>query len=146
MKFRRTMKTFDKIDMTSLIDVVAFMVIYFLVNATLEKGTKIKIELPRSSTSVSQEKNPDELVITVNKDGKVFLDKDPEPVPISKLTEKIVTFLGPEKNRDPKKNKVIIRGDSGASYQTVVKVIDQVNAAGVVKFNLAMVKGNSLKE
>jgi len=140
------MKTFDKIDMTSLIDVVAFMVIYFLVNATLEKGTKIKIELPRSSTSVSQEKNPDELVITVNKDGKVFLDKDPEPVPISKLTEKIVTFLGPEKNRDPKKNKVIIRGDSGASYQTVVKVIDQVNAAGVVKFNLAMVKGNSLKE
>lgn len=143
MKFRRTMKTFDKIDITSLIDVVAFMVIYFLVNATLEKGTKIKIELPRSSTSVSQEKNQDELIITVNKDGHIFLDKNPEPVPIERLTEKIVTFLGPEKERDPKKNKVIIRGDSGASYQTVVKVIDQVNAAGVVKFNLAMVKGNS---
>lgn len=137
------MKTFDKIDITSLIDVVAFMVIYFLVNATLEKGTKIKIELPRSSTSVSQEKNQDELIITVNKDGHIFLDKNPEPVPIERLTEKIVTFLGPEKERDPKKNKVIIRGDSGASYQTVVKVIDQVNAAGVVKFNLAMVKGNS---
>ncbi len=137
------MKTFDRVDLTSLIDVVSFLVIYFLINATMEKGTKIKIELPRSSSSVSQEKNPDELVITVNKEGKVFLDKDTEPVPLDHLTEKITTFLGPEKNRDPKKNKVIIRGDSGASYQVIVKVIDRVNAAGVVKFNLAMVKGGS---
>ena len=119
MKFRRTMKTFDRIDITSLIDVVSFIVIYFLINATLEKGTSIKIELPRSSTTVSKEKNQDELIITVDKVGKIFLD------------------------RDPKKNKVIIRGDSGANYQTVVKVIDEVNAAGVTRFNLAMVKGSN---
>ncbi|MBP9887353.1 MAG: biopolymer transporter ExbD [Leptospiraceae bacterium] len=141
MKFRRTMKTFDRIDITSLIDVVSFIVIYFLINATLEKGTSIKIELPRSSTTVSKEKNQDELIITVDKAGKIFLDRDPEPVPLDKLKDKIVSFLGPKKNRDPKKNKVIIRGDSGASYQTVVKVIDEVNAAGVTRFNLAMVKG-----
>jgi hypothetical protein len=42
---------------------------------------------------------------------------------------------------DPKKNKVVIRGDGTASYQTVVKVIDEINAAGVTRFNLAMVKG-----
>jgi biopolymer transport protein ExbD len=143
MKFRRTMKTFDRIDITSLIDVVSFIVIYFLINATLEKGTSIKIELPRSSTSSAKEKNQDELIITVNKDGKVLLDRDPEPVPLDKLKDKIIAFLGPKKGRDPKKNKVIIRGDSGANYQTVVKVIDEVNAAGVTRFNLAMVKGTS---
>ncbi len=143
MKFRRTMKTFDRIDITSLIDVVSFIVIYFLINATLEKGTSIKIELPRSSTSSAKEKNQDELIITVNKDGKVLLDRDPEPVPLDKLKDKIISFLGPKKGRDPKKNKVIIRGDSGANYQTVVKVIDEVNAAGVTRFNLAMVKGTN---
>ena len=143
MKFRRTMKTFDRIDITSLIDVVSFIVIYFLINATLEKGTSIKIELPRSSTSSAKEKNQDELIITVNKDGKVLLDRDPEPVPLDKLKDKIIAFLGPKKGRDPKKNKVIIRGDSGANYQTVVKVIDEVNAAGVTRFNLAMVKGTN---
>ena len=137
------MKTFDRIDITSLIDVVSFIVIYFLINATLEKGTSIKIELPRSSTSVSKEKNQDELIITVDKAGKIMLDRDPEPVPLDKLKDKIVSFLGPKKNRDPKKNKVIIRGDSGANYQTVVKVIDEVNAAGVTRFNLAMVKGTN---
>jgi biopolymer transport protein ExbD len=137
------MKTFDRIDITSLIDVVSFIVIYFLINATLEKGTSIKIELPRSSTSSAKEKNQDELIITVNKDGKVLLDRDPEPVPLDKLKDKIIAFLGPKKGRDPKKNKVIIRGDSGANYQTVVKVIDEVNAAGVTRFNLAMVKGTN---
>ena len=143
MKFRRTMKTFDRIDITSLIDVVSFIVIYFLINATLEKGTSIKIELPRSSTSSAKEKNQDELIITVNKDVKILLDRDPEPVPLDKLKDKIISFLGPKKGRDPKKNNVIIRGDSGANYQTVVKVIAEVNAAGVTRFNLAMVKGTN---
>jgi biopolymer transport protein ExbD len=141
MKFRRTTKAFDRIDITSLIDVIAFIVIYFLINATLEKGTSIKIELPRSSTSASKEKNQEELIITVNKEGKIFLDKDPTPVPLTSLKDKINSFLGPKDKRDPKKNKVVIRGDGTASYQTVVKVIDEINAAGVTRFNLAMVKG-----
>ncbi|HMV78997.1 MAG TPA: biopolymer transporter ExbD [Leptospiraceae bacterium] len=139
-KLRRTTKPFDRIDITSLIDVISFIVIYFLVNATLEKGTSIKIELPRSSTSATKEKNPDELIITVNKQGKIFLDKDPTAVPVDKLKDKIISFLGPKEKRDPKKNRVIIKGDGTASYQTVVKVIDEVNAAGVTRFNLAMVK------
>lgn len=141
MKFRRTSRPFDRIDITSLIDVISFIVIYFLINATLEKGTSIKIELPRSSSTASKEKNQDELIITVNKQGKIYLDKDPTAVPLDKLRDKINAFLGPKEKRDPKKNKVIIRGDGTASYQTVVKVIDEINAAGVSRFNLAMVKG-----
>lgn len=142
MKFRRTSKTFDRIDITSLIDVISFIVIYFLMNATLEKGTSIKIELPRSSTSATKQKNPDDLIITVNKKGQIFIDKDPTPIELNKLRDKINSFLGPKEKRDPKKNRVIIRGDGTASYQTVVKVIDEVNAAGVTRFNLAMVKGS----
>jgi len=61
---------------------------------------------------------------------------------LEKLRDQINHFLGPKEKRDPKKNRVIIRGDGTASYQTVVKVIDEVNAAGVSRFNLAMVKGN----
>jgi len=98
-KLRRTTKPFDRIDITSLIDVISFIVIYFLVNATLEKGTSIKIELPRSSTSATKEKNPDELIITVNKQGKIFLDKDPTAIPVDKLKDKIVSFLGPKKKK-----------------------------------------------
>ncbi|MCB1178545.1 MAG: biopolymer transporter ExbD, partial [Leptospiraceae bacterium] len=106
MKFRRTSKPFDRIDITSLIDVISFIVIYFLINATLEKGTSIKIELPRSSTSANKEKKQDELIITVNKKGKIFIDKDPTPIAIEKLKDKIISFLGPKEKRDPKKNRV----------------------------------------
>ncbi|MCB1193340.1 MAG: biopolymer transporter ExbD [Leptospiraceae bacterium] len=146
MKFRKTLKTFDRIDITALIDVVSFIVIYFLINATLEKSAAIKIELPRSSASVAKEKKQDDLIITVNKEGKIFIDKDPTPIELDNLKDKIISFLGPVKKRDPKKNKVIIRGDGTANYQTVVKVIDQVNAAGVIRFNLAMVKDSSIQK
>ncbi len=132
-----------QIELAPMIDVICFIVIYFLMNATLEKSTAIKIELPRSSSS-AQEKKKDELVITVNKDGKIFLDKDTDPIPLEKLAEKIKIFNGPEdKDKDkkePSKNRVIIRGDGGANYQTIVKVIDKVNEAGVTRFNLAMVR------
>ncbi|PJZ70147.1 biopolymer transporter ExbD [Leptospira perolatii] len=128
-----------QIELAPLIDVICFIVIYFLMNATLEKSTVVKIELPRSS-SIAQEKKKDELVITINKDGKIFLDKDTEPVPIEKLTDKIKIFMGPEEKREANKNRVIIRGDGSANYQTIVKVIDKVNEAGVTRFNLAMVR------
>jgi biopolymer transport protein ExbD len=140
MKFRRTSKTFDRMDITSLIDVISFLVLFFLMHATLEKSSSIKIELPRSSTQVAKEKKNEDLVITVNAKGKIFIDKDPTPVDVEKLTDKINQFLGPKEKRDPKKNKVIIKGDKGADYQSIVKVIDKVNAAGVVRFNLSMVK------
>lgn len=142
MKFRKKSESFNKIELAPLIDVISFIVIYFLMNATLEKNTALKVELPRSS-SVSKEKQKEELIITVDKQGKIYLDQNTEPVPLETLTEKINGYLGPEKDRDPKKNRVIIRGDGGASYQVVVKVIDAVNSAGVSRFNLAMVKGTS---
>ncbi|TGK00622.1 biopolymer transporter ExbD [Leptospira semungkisensis] len=149
MKFRKWSRgegsiRAGQIELAPMIDVISFIVIYFLMNATLEKATVIKVELPRSSNS-AQEKKKDELVITVNKDGKIFLDKDTEPVPLEKLTEKIKIFNGANSGedkdkKDSSKNRVIIRGDGGANYQTIVKVIDKVNEAGVTRFNLAMVR------
>jgi biopolymer transport protein ExbD len=142
IKFRKSSATSNNIELAPLIDVISFIVIYFLMNATLEKNTSLKVELPRSS-SVAKEKNQDELIITVDKQGKIYLDKDTENIPLEKLTDRINSFLGPEKERDPKKNRVIIRGDGGANYQIIVKVIDSVNSAGVSRFNLAMVKGTA---
>lgn len=147
MRFRKWKRGEDtgfragQIELAPMIDVICFIVIYFLMNATLEKSTVIKIELPRSSTT-AQEKKKDELIITVNKDGKIFLDKDTDPVPLEKLADKIKIFNGTEEKdkKEASKNRVIIRGDGGANYQTIVKVIDKVNEAGVTRFNLAMVR------
>jgi biopolymer transport protein ExbD len=142
MKFKKTIKRSGNIELAPMIDVISFIVIYFLMNATLEKNSALKVDLPKSSNT-AREKSADELIITVDKDGKIYLNKDTTPVVLENLTEKINLFLGPEKDRDPKKNKVIIRGDGSSNYQTIVKVIDSVNSAGVTKFHLAMVKGSS---
>ncbi|MEM7181774.1 MAG: biopolymer transporter ExbD [Spirochaetota bacterium] len=146
MKFRRTTKTFDRIDITSLIDVISFLVIYFLINATLEKASSIKIELPRSSTRVARQKKNKDLIITVNKEGRIYLNRDTKPVTLEQLPGKINIFLGNEKDKKGMRSgKVVIRGDKGSDYQTIVKVIDKVNEAGVKRFNLSMIKGAGKK-
>ncbi|WP_025176682.1 biopolymer transporter ExbD, partial [Leptospira interrogans] len=44
-KFRSSASRTGQIELAPLIDVISFIVIYFLMNATLEKSTVMKIEL-----------------------------------------------------------------------------------------------------
>jgi len=139
MKLQKNLKPLRGIELAPLIDVISFIVIYFLMNATLEKGSIIKIQLPKSS-SIAKEKRTDQLVITVDKEGTVFFDKDSEPVKIEEVKNKINLYLGSKEERQTKNPQVIIRADGSADYQKVVRVIDEVNAAGITRFNLAMSK------
>ena len=140
LKFRRKKsETHRGLELAPLIDVISFIVIYFLMNSTLEKGSVIKIQLPRSSAT-AVEKRKDELVISVNGRGDIFLNDEDEKIPLGELKNRINIYLGEPSERKGRNQKVIIRGDGDASYQTVIKVIDEVNAAGIQRFNLAMKK------
>ena len=142
MKFRKQKKSnFTNIELAPLIDVICFIVIYFLMNATLQKQASIKIELPTSSNSKQQQKKQDEiLVISINKEGKVFLAEEKNSTSIESLVQKLNLFLGPKENRQAKQNQVIIRSDGAANYKRVIEVIDKVNEAGITKFNLATIQ------
>ena len=137
LKLKKNLKPLRGIELAPLIDVISFIVIYFLMNATLEKGSVIKIQLPKSS-SVAREKRSDQIVISVDEKGEVFFEKDTEPVKIEEIREKINLYLGPEEERKTKNPQVIIRADGKADYQKVIRVIDEVNASGIKRFNLAM--------
>ena len=136
-RLKKKLKPLRGIELAPLIDVISFIVIYFLMNSTLEKGTTIKVQLPKSS-SIAKTRKMDQIIISVNAQGLVFMDNNETPIPVEELTGEIQKMTGDAAKKE--KSQVIIRADGTANYQTVIKVIDQINAAGIKKFNLAMTK------
>jgi biopolymer transport protein ExbD len=116
------------IELAPFVDILFLLVTYFLMNATLANNPSIKIELPKSDTSQSAETQP--LMVLINQDNQIFInDKN---VPLKELGKEVTSLI-----KDKEKDQVIIRGDKRSSYQIVISVMDELNKAGVTRFNLA---------
>jgi biopolymer transport protein ExbD len=123
---RLTLRT--GIELAPFVDILFLLVTYFLMNATLANNPTIKIELPKSDTSQSAETQP--LVVLINQDNQIFVNE--KNVPLKDLGKEVSSQI-----KDKEKDQVIIRGDKRSSYQIVISVMDELNKAGVTRFNLA---------
>ncbi|MEW5912989.1 MAG: biopolymer transporter ExbD [Thermodesulfobacteriota bacterium] len=117
-----------EINVVPLVDVVLVLLIIFMVTAPMMvQGLDVK--LPQTTTSAL--KTSDELlVLTVTKEGKLFLDEF--PVGVEGLAEKLAGI----KARKPG-TRVYLRADKDVPYGVVVQVLAQAQKAGVS--NLGMV-------
>lgn len=123
---RLTLRT--GIELAPFVDILFLLVTYFLMNATLANNPSIKIELPKSDTSQSAETQP--LVVLINQENQIFVNE--KNVALKDLGKTVVDLI-----KDKEKDQVIIRGDKRSSYQMVISVMDELNKAGVTRFNLA---------
>ena len=123
---RLTLRT--GIELAPFVDILFLLVTYFLMNATLANNPSIKIELPKSDTSQSAETQP--LTIVINQENQIFVNE--KNVSLKDLGKEVVARI-----KDKEKDQVIIRGDKKSSYQMVISVMDELNKAGVTRFNLA---------
>ncbi len=123
---RLTLRT--GIELAPFVDILFLLVTYFLMNATLANNPSIKIELPKSDTSQSADTQP--LTIVINQENQIFVNE--KNVSLKDLGREVVARI-----KDKEKDQVIIRGDKKSSYQMVISVMDELNKAGVTRFNLA---------
>ncbi|NCO20175.1 MAG: biopolymer transporter ExbD, partial [Gammaproteobacteria bacterium] len=59
------------INLTSLIDVVFLLLIFFMVSATFERQALLRVELPEASTA-TQESLPDRVELVITETGEYF--------------------------------------------------------------------------
>jgi len=118
--------------LTSLIDIVFLLLIYFLLttNFIVEEG--IKIKLPTAKASAPQVKQ--EITIFVDKQGTAFI-ADTE-ISIDTLYSRIKEMIGTDSDR-----MVIIKADKTVILNKVVRVMDIAKAAGASRLSLATEKG-----
>lgn len=111
----------DGINITSLIDVVFMLVIFFMIGSSFDK-TSIPVSLPESSSS--SETQAQSLIVTVDKDANVYVRDI--LTPMDGLSEKVMELL-PELTE---KNAVLYC-DESVSLKNIVAVIDLLNGAGI---------------
>lgn len=115
-----------EINIVPMVDVVLVLLVIFMVTAPmLYRG--MDINLPRSSSNTI--KPEERVVLTVERDRRVYVDKD--LIPLAQLQQKMDALR--RKNPDV---SVFLRADQDVPYGTVVQVMDSVKKAGIVKLGM----------
>lgn len=127
-------KSYDDINITPMVDLYLVLLLIFIIMTTA--GVQgIKVNLPKAGSPANAKLDgPKMQAITVNNEGKVFLNT----IPVS--LEELETKLGEVKARTPE-FPVVIRGDSLTQYQGVMDVLDVVGRIGISQIGLATQPG-----
>ena len=123
-----------EINVIPLVDVVLVLLVIFMVTAPmLYRG--MDITLPTSSTN--NIKPEARVVLTIERDQRVFVDKD--PVTVAELEPRLRAL-----KQDHADVSVYLRADRDVPYGTVIQVMDGVKRSGIEK--LGMVTDPSTRE
>ena len=119
---------YDDINITPMLDLAyVLLVIFILMTTATVQG--LKVNLPKASSSPSLSK-PQTKAITINNEGKIFLDTI--PVSLSELEQR----LSAQRAITPD-FPVVVRGDSSTQYQVVMDVLDVIGRIGISQIGLA---------
>ncbi len=125
--YRTRYKPMSEINVTPMVDVMLVLLVIFMVAAPL-LTVGVPVELPQSKApAITEQKEP--LVITVNAEGKLFLQNtelgDDQLVPRLQA----ITKNNPEAD-------IYVRGDRAINYGRVMEVMGMISAAGFTKVSL----------
>lgn len=121
-------KPYDDINITPMLDLAYVLLVIFILMCTASVQG-MKVNLPKASKAPSLGK-PKTKSITVNSEGKVFLDT--AEISLAELESRLASL----KSATPDL-PVVIRGDRITQYQAVMDVLDVVGRVGVSQVGLA---------
>ncbi len=120
-----------EIPLTSLIDIVFLLLIYFLLTTNFMVEEGIKIKLPQAKASAPQ--TEEVIVVYVDRQGRTFLGT--QEVSLAMLFDRLREMIGEKQNK-----LVVIRADRAVILNKAVKVMDVAKAAGAGRLCLATEK------
>ena|ERR1700730_12816424 len=112
------------INVTPLVDVMLVLLIIFMI-ATPMLHQGIQVALPRAEAKNLPLKIEDPLVVSINKDGMVFLRSI--PVPLDDLAGRLKGEI-----RGREDETVFLKGDREVPYGRVIEVLDRLHREGIV--------------
>ena len=123
-----------KVQMTSLIDCVFLLLIFFLVSSQMKKVEKeLPIELPRANATRQVKAGPELTTVSVDKHGALYVNS--RPVGAEGLRAQLR-----EAARTNPDTRIRISGDVFAPFRSIVQVLDACHGEGlsVVGINTAV--------
>lgn len=135
MKLNLRPKTQPEVNMTSLIDVVLLLLIFFMVSTSFVKQSQITISLPQADGAAVVEEIPDQIDIMITATG-TFLVNGREL--INSRVETIRNALQKVSGGNTSL-PLTISADAAAKHQDVVTAMDVAGRLGFTRINIATV-------
>src|ERR1700691_5127081 len=107
------MDVYDDINITPMLDLAYVLMVIFIIMTTASVQG-IKVNLPKASDTPSLAK-PKTKAITINSDGKIFLDTYPVTL------DELETRLRQQQASDPD-TPYVVKGDAEVQYKSVIDV------------------------
>lgn len=119
------------INLTSLIDVLFILIIFFTVSSTFLEQPGIELKLPEAESS--QTHTAQKVIVYVDKDQNVFLNDD--PIKLDEVAESVQTIIETQTDKS-----VVLRADEAVSHGVIIKVMDMLRKKGIYKIVISTAK------
>ncbi|HTW74286.1 MAG TPA: biopolymer transporter ExbD [Steroidobacteraceae bacterium] len=126
-----------EINVTSLIDVVLLLVVFFMLSSNFSAEGRLRIRLPQAASVPTQQRSSEPLVVTVSAtgtylvNGRELINTSPDT-----LREALLKTAATDARSVP----VTIRADGRATHQSVVTAMDVLAGLGFTQMNLATIR------
>jgi biopolymer transport protein ExbD len=123
----------DLIDMTAMVDIVFFLLIFFLVTSMQSLESVINLPSPKASSSAAATTKPNDylndpsfIVVTIDEDDVVYVE-DEEVSGDQNLRAKLREL----RKQDPDRTGMLVVGNPDATHGTLVSVLDAGADSGI---------------
>jgi biopolymer transport protein ExbD len=125
------------INLISMLDVLMFLIIFFMVGTQFTaEEREYDVNLPSVSDATALSGQPDELVVNVERDGRLVVRGEDQTI------EQLEALMQAAREKFPGQS-VVVRGDADVPYRAVMQAMGGCRRAGIRNLSLAYQPGDA---
>jgi len=133
LRLQNHVKEDPTVDLTSLIDVVFLLLIFFMVSTTFERESVLKVDLPEASAVADREEIPDSLELVIDAQGRMYLNDQRLIDSEERTIRAAIEQLAGERRDLP----LVLRADRETPHHFVVTAMDVAAQLGFLNLSIA---------
>ena len=132
MYFKEDNKSENQINILPMIDIIFAILSFFIISSLfLTRIDSIKVNLPESSTAVTEKNKP--LIISISADEQIYFEE--QLIKVNNLSRLVKSSLGELEN-----SLIILRADTLVRHGFIIKVLDELRKIENIKIGLSTLK------
>ena len=128
-----------EINVTPLVDVMLVLLIIFMITAPL-LASAVPIDLPESRAKPVETEDQEPIQLSVGADDTLYIGE--EVVPEAELPARL-DAIARENEGEDRPRQIMLRADKGLDYGRVMRVMGELNRAGLRRISLVTTGANA---
>lgn len=119
------------LNLTSLIDVLFILIIFFVVSSTFLEQPGIKLNLPEAETSEAHAVQ--KVVLYIDQDEHLFLNDD--PITEEEVADRVEQMISAQTDKS-----IVLKADDKVTHGLVIRIMDALRKKGIYKIVISTTK------